>query len=100
MLRGGDNNIRLVITDPLDSIAFSRGDSPFGWYNDEHLKVAGTYRMCFKNEQYFTTKLLYIGVLAIHHDLLPEANIYAVDEKKNNDSAVITEFSMNMIVRV
>lgn len=60
---------------------------------------AGTYRLCFKNEQYFTAKIIYIGVLAVHTDLLPEANIVAVEEKKNNDSAVIDDFTARAMVQ-
>jgi hypothetical protein len=53
----------------------------------------GTYRLCFKNEQYFTSKIIYIGVLSIHSDLLAEANYNTAQEKKANDSAAVEEFS-------
>ena len=54
--------------------------------------------MCFKNDQYFTTKVIYIGVLAVHRDILLEANINAAEEKKKNDTAVVEEFSTAVMV--
>ncbi|CAF2499512.1 unnamed protein product [Rotaria sp. Silwood2] len=75
VLRGGDSLIRVTITDPLGRTAYTQANSPFGWYDEEHSKVA--------------------GVLAIHKDRVLEATINAVNEKKANETAVIEEFSTN-----
>ncbi|UJR30932.1 hypothetical protein I4U23_018444 [Adineta vaga] len=93
VLKGGDSNVRTIITDPLGNITFSSAMSPFGWYDEESAKVAGIYQLCFKNEQYFTTKTIYIGVLAVHKDLLVEANINTEKENKDNETEAIEEFS-------
>jgi len=58
----------------------------------------GTYRLCFKNEQYFTTKIIYIAVLAVHSDLLSAANVNSAEENKNKGTAAIEEFSATAMV--
>ena len=120
VLKGGDSNIRAIITNPMGNITFARANSQFGWYDEEGSKVPGNeyylvfsfityaifYLICKKaligyvsrNEQYFTTKIIYIGVLAVHSDLLLEANINAAEEKKNSEDAAIEEFSTTIMV--
>ena len=58
----------------------------------------GPYRICFKNDQYFTKKFIYIGVIALHSDFLPEANVDLTNENKNNMTALMNNFSVNAMV--
>ena len=56
--------------------------------------------MCFRNEQYFATKYLYIAVLAVHKDRVYEASINSEKEKKANETAVLDEFSATIMVNL
>ena len=41
VLKGGDSLVRVKISDPLGKAVFSQANSPFGWYDEENLKVEG-----------------------------------------------------------
>ncbi|CAF3656323.1 unnamed protein product [Adineta steineri] len=97
VLRGGDSNIRVVIQDPIGNITFFSPKQSFGWYDVEKSKIPGTYKICFTNEQYFTAKTVYIGVLAAHQDRLHEANLDAAENKNNNETAALEESSDTMM---
>lgn len=66
---------------------------------DRLYSILGTYRLCFTNDQYFTSKLIYIGVLAIHSERVSEAKL-KTEEEKNNNSAAIDEFSARAMVTI
>ena len=122
VLRGGDFNVDMIINDPLGNTVFTQPNVGFGWYSDQSLKIAGlllffsisnserlnrhvnhflsgTYRACFNNRQYFNAKVIYLGVLAVHEDLLLEAAMSATDEKRKNQTAVVDEFSERVMVK-
>ncbi len=63
-----------------------------------YLSFLGTYQICFKNERYFTTKIIYIGVLAAHVDRLLESAAKAFLKETNNETVIIDEFSRNTMV--
>lgn len=54
--------------------------------------------MCFKNERYFTTKIVYIGVLAAHADRLLESAVNTIKENHNNETVIIETFSIKAMV--
>ncbi|CAF0852626.1 unnamed protein product [Adineta ricciae] len=116
VLKGGDSKIRAIIIDPVHNITYFNPKNEFGWYDEEAAKVAGkeyicrrishmfqpkclqgTYQICFKNEQYFATKYLYIGVLAVHKDRVYEASVNSEKEKRANETAVLDEFSTTIM---
>lgn len=58
----------------------------------------GTYQICFKNERYFTSKVLYIAVLATHMDRVLESAAQAILKERNNETVIIDTFSKKAMV--
>ena len=46
VLKGGDSNIRAIITDPFGNATFADATSPFGWYDEESAKAPGKSDTC------------------------------------------------------
>ncbi|CAF4647358.1 unnamed protein product [Rotaria socialis] len=97
VLKGGNSVMRAIITDPLNTIIYSQPNHQFGWYNQDYVVIPGVYRMCFKNEEYFAAKTLYLAVLAVHQDFISEASVDVADEKKANATSFLDEFSTSVM---
>ncbi|CAF1592331.1 unnamed protein product [Rotaria magnacalcarata] len=97
VLRGGNSVMRAIITDPLNVVIYSQPNHQFGWYNQDYVVIPGVYRMCFKNEEYFAAKTLYLAVLAVHQDFISEASIEVADEKIANATSFLDEFSTGVM---
>ncbi len=66
---------------------------------DYCLIFSGAYKICFRNQQYFARKILYIGVLAVHIDRLMESTVKRI-RGDVNVTAKIDEFSQRALVNI
>ena len=80
VLKGGDYYITANIKGPSGDVVFTQRDTAIGWYEESRVAIAGVYELCFRNERYFTTKYLYIGVLAAHRLQILESAIKTIQE--------------------